>query len=133
MGASGGGITPDWGSYISQGGNLYNQALSEVHPSAAVINQTAQMQNQAGNQAFNQGLSGSTIYAQNLAEGQTQAFNKDAMQQAQTILGLGTKVGATDIGSQIADQRRKQMESMFPWMLAGQVGGALLPSIAGLF
>lgn len=138
MGSSGGGITPDWGSYISQGGNLYNQALSEVHPSAAVINQVAQMQNQMGNQAYNQGLSGSTIYGQSLAEGQTQAFDKDAMAQAQQILGMGTKVGATDIGSQIAEQRRKQMSSILPFEMLGQLFGGFagaggIPGIEKLF
>ncbi len=126
MGASGGGVTPDWESYITQGGNLYNQALSEVHPSAAVINQVAQMQNQMGNQAYNQGLSGSTIYGQALASGQTQAFDKDAMAQAQQIMGMGTKVGATDIASQYAEQKRKEMQEMMPFQLFGQLAGGFL-------
>lgn len=136
MGGGGSPIHPDWQSYITQGGQLYNQALGEVHPSAAVINQVAQMQNQMGNQAFNTGLAGSTIYGQALASGQTQAFDKDAMQQAQQILGLGTQVGATDIGAQIAEARQKAMSS--PFNILGQLGGMFIgaggiPGIEGLF
>ena len=123
---SGGTITPDWSSYITQGGKLYNQALGEVTPSPAVINQVAQMQNQMGNQAFNTGLSGSTIANQALASGQTQAFDKDAMAQAQQILGMGTKVGATDIGSQVAQAKQSELDSPF------NVLGSLFGTFAGL-
>jgi len=134
----GGGVKPDWSNYITQGGNLYNQALSEVHPSAAVINQVAAQQNQMGNQAFNTGLSGSTIAAQASAQGQTQAFDKDAMAQAHEILGMGTKYGATDIASQVAENKRKMMSSMLPFQLLGQLGGWFtgaggIPGIEALF
>jgi hypothetical protein len=129
-------ITPDWSNYITQGGQLYNQALGEVHPSSAVIDQAAQMQNQMGNQNFNTGLSGSTIANQALASGQTQAFDKDAMAQAQQILGMGTKVGATDIGSQIAQSKKSEMDSPFN-ILSGLFGSFAglggIPGIEALF
>ncbi len=104
-------IQADWPSYITQGGQLYNQAMAEVQPSAAVLDSVAQMQNQMGNQAFNTGMSGSTIQNQALASGQTQAFDKDAMAQAQQILGMGTKVGATDIGSQVSANKQAMMKA----------------------
>jgi len=134
----GGGINPNWSNYITQGGQLYNQALGEVTPSPAVINQVAKMQNQMGNQMYNQGLSGSTIANQALASGQTQAFDKDAMAQAQQILGMGTKVGATDIASQVAKNKQDMMSSMLPFQLLGNLGGMFIgaggiPGIEALF
>lgn len=131
-------IHPDFASYITQGGNLYNQALSEVHPSAGVLDQVAQMQNQMGNQAFTQGLSGSTIANQALASGETQAFNKDAMAQAQQILGIGKDVGGADVASQLMKQKQSAAEHMMPWSILGNLGGMFLgaggiPGIEDLF
>ena len=104
---------PDFSGAETAAGNLWNQAMGEVTPSQGSIDQVAKMQNQMGNQAYNQGLTGSTMEQQALGQGETQAFDADQMKQAQQILGL--------TGGELAGQRQA---SMMPLQLLGTGLGA---------
>jgi len=119
--------SPDFSGAATKGGNLWNQIMGEVQPSQASIDQVGKMQNQMGNQFYNQGLSGSTIEQQALGQGETQAFDADQMAQAHQILGL--------TGGELAAQ---QQQKMAPWELGGEALGGFagaggIPGIEKLF
>ena len=79
---------PSIGDSAHSAEDVYNQVLSSIHPSAMSLDQVAKMQNTMGNQAYNTGLSGSTMQQQALGAGETSAFDADQMKQVATILGL---------------------------------------------
>ena len=79
---------PSIGSSAQSAEDVYNQVLRSTSPSASSLDQVARMQNTMGNQAYNTGLSGSTMEQQALGAGETQAFDADQMKQVSAILGL---------------------------------------------
>ena len=118
----GGGSTyksPDIQANARQAEGIYNQVLSSTHPSASAMDQVATMQNTMGNQAYNTGLSGSTIEQQQLGAGETSAFDADQMKQVAAILGL---TGGVTAGQLSPDKMNMAQQGQLMGML-GSLGG----------
>lgn len=107
---------PDFNKATGTSEDMIGNILASYHPSAAISDQTSELQNKMRNQDFDTGLSGSSLEAQNLGEGEAKAVDQGQEQYVHDVMGVEPQV----IGAQTAVNRAN---AEMPYQFAGDVIG----------